>query len=197
VSRTPASATRQRILDVADELFYRHGARAVGMDELVRQVGLGKMTLYRHFPTKDLLAAAVVERRHEKVMADLEDAVRNATGPRAQLDAIIGSVAADITSPTFHGCPFQNTVSDFRAPDHPARAAARAHQETLLARLHDLALDAGAARPKATAEELLILINGAYATARVLDPGVAAYQLESLAGRLLDLHLPASASPGP
>jgi AcrR family transcriptional regulator len=197
MGRTPASVTREHILDVADELFYRHGARAVGMDEVVRRAGLGKMTLYRQFSTKDLLAVAVVERRHEKVMGDLEDAVRNAIGPRAQLDAIIASVAADITSPTFHGCPFQNTVSDFRAPDHPARTAVRAHQEALLARLHDLAFEAGATGPKGTAEQLLVLINGAYATARVLDPDIAAHQLESMAGRLLDLHLPTSASPRP
>jgi AcrR family transcriptional regulator len=197
MGRAAASATRQHILDVADELFYRHGARAVGMDELVRQVGLGKMTLYRQFPTKDLLAAAVVERQHEKVMGGIEDAVQNAAEPRARLDAAIGYVVADITSPTFQGCPFQNTVSDFRASDHPARAAVGAHYEALFARLRSLAVEAETTQPNAIAEELLILINGAYATARVLDPGVVARQLESMAGRLLDLHLSTSASPRP
>ena len=63
---TPATGARERILDTAYDLFSRDGIRAVGVDAIVRQSGVARMTLYRHFASKDALVLAFLERREQR-----------------------------------------------------------------------------------------------------------------------------------
>ena len=80
------SAARQHILDVASDLFYREGIRAVGIDRIVEQSGVGKATLYRHFPTKDALIVAYLEERDRLYWKQLNEVIALHEGsPRAQL----------------------------------------------------------------------------------------------------------------
>ena len=180
--RMPAGrnpVTRQHILDVADQLFNDRGCRGVGMDEIVRVADLGKMTLYRHFPTKDDLIVGVLEGRSIRAQERLAAAAASARSPLGRLRAVVTAVAEELDEPSFRGCPFQNAMAEFR-DDHPVQDVVRRHQHAVLAMLSRLAVEAKCRNPERLAQDLLFLINGAYATARVLDPATARGRLLSL-----------------
>ena len=170
--------TRQHILDVADQLFNDRGCRGVGMDEIVRVADLGKMTLYRHFPTKDDLIVSVLESRSVRAEERLAAAAASARSPLGRLRAVVTTVAEELGEPSFRGCPFQNAMAEFR-DDHPVQDVVRRHQRAVLVMLSRLAVEAECRNPERLAQDLLYLINGAYATARVLDPTTARRRLLS------------------
>jgi AcrR family transcriptional regulator len=176
--------TRQHILEVADRLFTARGCRAVGMDEIVREADVGKMTLYRQFPTKDDLIVAVLEGCSGRAVDALAEAASSKDAWSGLL-RVVETVADEIREPTFRGCPFQNAMAEFR-DDHPVHDVVARHQSTMLQLLTRLAREAGCEAPSQLAEELLVLLNGAYATARVLDRKVARRRLLSLADATLE-----------
>lgn len=188
--RTPAAVTREQILTVADELFYQRGVRAVGMDEVVRETGLGKMTIYRQFPTKDELVAAFLARRSARLRGEVDAAIARARTPRAKILAIVRWIVGGLHQEDFRGCPFQNTSSEFPEPDHPARPVIAAHEDFFRARWRELAAAGGARQPDRMAHELVLLMNGAYATGHVLGVQDASRHVLPMATRVVDAYLP-------
>jgi AcrR family transcriptional regulator len=176
---------RQRILDTAAEMFYRDGVRAVGIDALIARSGVAKMSLYRNFPSKDALVTAWLEDRNEFFWRrwDKAEACR-AGDPRGQLEAILDMIAATVSHPKWRGCPFLNTATEFPGPDHPARAVILAHKRAVRERLRALAAAARARDPDLLAQQLQLLIDGAYAIGQSLGPSGPAKTVPS-AGRAL------------
>jgi AcrR family transcriptional regulator len=162
---------RQRILETASEMFYRDGIRAVGIDTIIARSGVAKMSLYRNFPSKDALVAAWLEERNAFFWRrwDKAEALR-ANDPRGQLEAILDMVAATASHPKWRGCPFLNTGTEFREPDHPARAVILANKRAVRDRLRSLAAAARACDPDLLAQQLQLLIDGAYAIGQTLGP---------------------------
>jgi AcrR family transcriptional regulator len=154
------------------------------MDEIVREADVGKMTLYRQFPTKDDLIVAVLEGRSRRAVEALAEAT-SSENAWSGLRQIVETVADEIRQPAFRGCPFQNAMAEFR-DEHPVHDVVAHHQSTMLQLLTRLAREAGCEAPPQLAEELLVLLNGAYATARVLDRTVARRRLLSLADATLE-----------
>ncbi|MFM0274157.1 TetR/AcrR family transcriptional regulator [Paraburkholderia aspalathi] len=158
-----SSSVRERILDTAAELFYQEGVRAVGVDLVVERSGVAKTSLYRHFTTKDDLVAAVLERDDANYWADWDKtATRHRNAPRDELTAHLKWIARDIAAPKYRGCPFLNVATEFPAPDHPARVVALRHKVELRRRLGTLAKQIGVARPDNLANQIALLIDGAY-----------------------------------
>ena len=176
---------RQRILDAASEMFYRDGIRAVGIDAIIARSGVAKMSLYRNFRSKDALVTAWLEDRNGFFWRrwDKAEAAR-AGDPRGQLEAILDMIAATASHPKWRGCPFLNTGTEFPEPDHPARAVILAHKRAVRDRLRALADIAGARDPDLLAEQLQLLIDGAYAIGQSLGPDGPAKTVAS-AGRAL------------
>jgi AcrR family transcriptional regulator len=181
---------RDRILAVATDLFYREGIRAIGVDTICARSGVAKMSLYRAFPSKDDLVAAFLadaDRRYwvwwDGVMA------RHPGDPRAQLTALFNAVAKKTASPSYRGCPFVNTSTEFPEPDHPGRAVALANKRELRARLRGLADAIGARDPALLADQLFLLMDGAYATGQMLGDGGPAHALPAAAARLIEAQL--------
>ena len=162
---------RQRILETASEMFYRDGIRAVGIDAIIARSGVAKMSLYRHFPSKDALVAAWLEDRNRFFWEswDKAEALR-AEDPRGCLEAILEMIAARVAHPKWRGCPFLNTGTEFPEPDHPARAVILANKRAVHERLQTLASAAGARDPDLLAQQLQLLIDGAYAIGQSLGP---------------------------
>ncbi|HEX2412316.1 MAG TPA: TetR/AcrR family transcriptional regulator [Solirubrobacteraceae bacterium] len=185
---TPA---RRRILDVAGELFYRDGFRAVGVDTVVARSGVAKTTLYHHFASKDELIVAYLEDANERFWAWFDDAIAREREPRAQLVALFEAVGALALSPQCLGCTFQGTAAEFPEPDHPGHRTARAHKQKVLRRLEHMAAAAGARDPAEVARELLLLMDGAFAAARMFgrreSPATA---VARAAQTLIDAHDP-------
>ncbi len=169
--RTRGSA-RDKILETAGSLFYRHGFRAVGVDTVVAASGVAKMTLYKHFPSKDALVVAYLERSNEAFWG-WWDAVTEPFGgdPRRQLGAVFEGVAVLASSPQCLGCTFTVAAGEFPDPEHSGHRVAREHKQQVLGRLEELAKAAGLREPRVVAEQLLLLMDGAWTAARVFGPG--------------------------
>ena len=176
---------RQRILETASEMFYRDGIRAVGIDAVIERSGVAKMSLYRNFPSKDALVRAWLEDRNEFFWRRWDKVEASRAGdPRGQIEAILDMVAENASHQKWRGCPFLNTGTEFPEPDHPARAVILANKRAVRHRLRSLASAAGARAPDLLAQQLQLLIDGAYAIGQSLGPDGPARSVAS-AGRAL------------
>jgi AcrR family transcriptional regulator len=173
LGREPRSArdprpARERILDTAAELFYRDGYGAVGVDTIIEQAGVAKMTLYRNFASKDELIVAYLERANERFWDWFDDALASPPDdPRQKLVGLFDAVAKLSGSPACLGCTFQVAAAEFPSPDHPGHRVARAHKDEVIRRLRELAMDAGARDPERLAQQLMLVMDGAWAAARM------------------------------
>ena len=123
------SSVRDRLLDTAADLFYREGVRAVGVDLVVERTGVAKTSLYRHFPSKDDLVAAVLERDDQNYWAYWDRIARRLSrDPKAELTAHVQWIAQYIGRPEYRGCAFLNAATEFPSADHPARQIALRHK---------------------------------------------------------------------
>lgn len=191
-TKTAATGSaRERILRTATELFYAEGVRAVGVDTIVQESGVAKTTLYRHFPSKDALVAAFLEERDRVFWDWFEGALRGLRGkPEERLRGLFAAYAEDIGRPDWPGCPFSNTASEFRDPDHPGRQVAAEHKRAVRARIAELAREAGAPDPGGLAEELVLLVDGAYAARQLMGSEGPSARLGAAADALIDARLP-------
>lgn len=181
---------RGRILETACTLFYRHGVRAVGVDLVVEKAGVAKTSLYRHFRTKDDLIAAFLQREDEDFwgtwdrVADQQDAE-----PAAELDAHLGWIGERVERPNYRGCPQINVAAEFPETDHPARKVATAHKRQMRLRLKGIAERLGVARPDELAGQLSLLINGAFVSSQIFEPGEATPLLRRTAHALIQANV--------
>jgi AcrR family transcriptional regulator len=160
---------RDKVFAVAADLFYRKGIRAVGVDTIVQQADVAKISLYRSFASKDDLVVAYLEDRDEKFWQQWDqDFARYRDDPRAQLHAIMRYLAQRTTQPGYRGCPFINYCAEFPETAHPGRRVAEANKREWRRRFVAIAAALGAARPKQLADSLLLLIEGTYAISQTL-----------------------------
>ncbi len=164
-----ADQVRERILRTASELFYREGARAVGVDLVVERAGVAKTSLYRHFRTKDDLIAAFLEREDEQFWQQWDNvAERHRSDAHAELDAHMQWIGERVARKNYRGCPQLNMAAEFPEGDHPARVVAVSHKQELRSRLKGIADRLGVRRPDHLAAQLLLLINGAFVSSQVI-----------------------------
>jgi len=169
---TSGADAQAKILDAVDELFYREGARAVGVDAVVKAAGVNKMSLYRQFQSKDALLLHYLERSDVRFWEYFDTSIAKHPGnPRAQLQQFFDDLAPRIRRPGYRGCPFVNIAAEFPDPEHPTRKRVAENKRQLLMRLETLAKDAGAHDPAQLAAGLALLIEGAYAGSQTYSPG--------------------------
>jgi AcrR family transcriptional regulator len=162
---------RDRIFAVARDLFYRRGIRAVGVESIVAAAGATKMSLYRSFPSKDDLVVAYLRERDALYWAWWDEIMdRHRGDPRAQLRALVESVAKKTSRPSYRGCPFTNAVTEFPEEDHPGREVGAENKRELRARLRGLAAALNARDPAMLGDQLFLLLEGAYASGQVMGP---------------------------
>jgi AcrR family transcriptional regulator len=160
-------APRDRILAVAGDLFYRHGIRAVGVEAIAEAAHTNKMTLYRHFVSKDELVAEYL--RQSAQAADAcwaRFAARHPGDALAQLRAWLDEMAAHVASNDERGCPLVNAAVELPEKAHPARRVIEDHKIAQRARLVALCGAAGLSEPELLADELNLLLEGARVTAQ-------------------------------
>lgn len=183
-----APSARERILASAIELFYRDGIRAVGIDTVIAHSGVAKMSLYRNFASKDELIVAFLEVRRVRYW-DWWDKVAAAEegNPRAQLRAIFQALAERTTGDDYRGCPFINTSAEFPEKSHPARIVVRRFKDEMQARLRALTAALGAKDPDGLADQLILVVDGAYATGQILGPARQATAIVAAAEALVEM----------
>ena len=178
--------TRDRILDAAAKVFYVRGIRAVGMAEIVTAAGCGKSVLYRHFPSKDLLVLAYLQRAAEQIDGSMDAALDGLDKiPSAGLVAITREVADRVTTRGYRGCPFRNYLREMRDPsDAPGRFAMK-EIRGLRTRVDRLVAGLGADEPDVLADRIWLVIEGLYASAPYGDRKEAATTAVGLVQDLL------------
>ena len=180
---------RQRILDAARDLFYSRGIRAVSVDEIAAAAQTNKMTLYRHFESKDLLVAEYLREMNAGVCARDEEVLRaHANDPYAGLRALCKKVGDDLCAEDFRGCPVANAAVEFPDKDHPARIVAEECKNQYRARLVKQCADAGFVEPERLADELFLLFEGACANIQSLGHGGPGVKFTQMAYALMDAH---------
>jgi AcrR family transcriptional regulator len=195
-SRRSSEAVREQILAAAYELFGQKGVRAVGVDAIIGRAGVAKATFYHHFPSKDALVKAFLQRREQLWTREFLEAEVNkrADAPRERLLAIFDVFDEWFQRDDFEGCPFLRTLfetfEDYAPQESTVAAASRLH----LANIRDIvqrhASEAGLARPEEMARQWQMLMAGAIVFAGYGERSAARSARE--AGELL---LSAQASP--
>ncbi len=158
---------RERILDTAYELFSRNGIRAVGVDRIIAESGVAKMTLYRHFGSKDELVLEFLRRREQRwtqewLQAEVE---RRTDDPAERLLAIFDVFDAWFRTEDFEGCAFINVLLEVADRTSSVREATIVHLATIRSFLQGLASDAGVADPEDFARSWHILMKGSIVAA--------------------------------
>jgi AcrR family transcriptional regulator len=152
---------RERIIRTARELFRKHGIRGVGVDTIAEQAGTNKMTLYRHFGSKDDLIISClrdVAGDADEIWADFEATYPN--DPMAQLHAWV-RVGAECAVGDARGCDMANAAVELAEGDHPARHVIEEFKTSQRDRLAKLCRDAGIVKADLLADTLSLLIEGA------------------------------------
>jgi AcrR family transcriptional regulator len=182
---------RERILAAAADLFYRHGIRAVGVDSIAEAAGTNKMTLYRHFVSKDELVAEYL--RQSAKAADScwdEYARRHPNDALAQLHAWLNDMAGHVANTDERGCPLVNAAVELPEKGHPARRVIEESKTAARARLVALCEAGGLADAHALADELNLLLEGARVTAQSVGPEGVAARLVRMGEAMIALHAP-------
>ncbi|SFT33592.1 transcriptional regulator, TetR family [Actinopolyspora lacussalsi subsp. righensis] len=182
----PRGSARERLLEAASELFYRHGIRAVGIDTVIERAGVAKMSLYNHFSSKDELVAAYLERREQRWSAFFDSELRRIGGtPSGRVLAAFDILASWLERECPRGCAFGNAEAELADSTHPAQAVIERDKARLREWLTELVAASGSADPSLVAEQLFLLWEGVLVTSgtgRVRDPVAVAKQA---AARLL------------
>ena len=161
-AKTEGVAPRERILDAARDLFYTRGIRCVSVDEIAAAAQTNKMTLYRHFESKDQLVAEYLRSFNARAVARDEEARRAHPGdPYEQLRELLARIGKDLCTADLRGCPTANAAVEFPEKDHPARQVIEDSKRQQCERLTRLCREAGFVEPEQAAEELFLLFEGA------------------------------------
>lgn len=161
----PAVEIGERILEAAERLFYGQGIQAVGVDAIAAAARVSKRTLYRHYASKDLLVAAYLQRRAHALIS-------HEGAPCARVLQAFTGLERWFASSRFRGCPFVNAVCELGAePGHPAVLVAARLKAERCAWFEQAMREAGARDPRGLAEQLMIVFEGAIATALVRGGG--------------------------
>lgn len=153
---------KERILRVANELFYREGVRAVGIDRIIHESGVAKASFYRSFATKDDLVAAYLELRRVQFMANIDHARKER--PESSLEQLLflmDYLAERMKRPTYRGCSFMNTMVEFPETEHPNHAKALASRGDFWDEITLMAEEAGLPNPRDLSEQIRMLWSGA------------------------------------
>ena len=180
------SEPRRRILETADRLFYRVGIRAVGIDRIIAEAEVAKMSLYKHFASKDELILAVLKHREEKILEFFGSAMeRHGKRTKDKLRTFFAALKDWFESPGFRGCAFQNAAVELADAKHPGSHFVRDHKrrfQRFLAGLVEESLGKDAAT---VAPAVGLLVEGAIVTAVIQGSPAAVFVARDAAMKLV------------
>lgn len=164
---TETLSARERLLRAADELFYREGIHATGIDRLVESADVAKMTLYNNYGSKDELVAAWLSWRHEDWERRLARRLAQSESATDEIRAVFDTYIDTATEPGHRGCVFLNAAAEIPGPGHPARPVVRSHKDSVRDFLVERAERLGTTNAEELGEQLFVLLEGGVVTAGV------------------------------
>jgi AcrR family transcriptional regulator len=190
---TAGPSPRERLLAASDELFYRDGVHSTGIDAIIEKAGVAKGSLYYIFGGKDELVAAYLRGRHDAWRQRVEARQLGIDDPEQKILAVFDAIADYVSLPEFRGCPFSNATAEAPAGESQ-QLANKEYRAWVRQSFLELAANAGAAHPEALAEALIVLYEGALATACATEPPLAAAMTAKRIARLTLVAAKASGS---
>ena len=190
-----AVSKREQLVETALELFCSGGFHATGIDRILAESGVAKMTLYSHFKSKDELILAALRLRDERFRNSfMQDVERKTSDPVERLLVIFDVLGAWCSSKGFFGCTFINASAEFSGHDDPIHQAAAEHKRLLLNFIRQLTEAAGVDKPGVLAEQLSMLMEGAVVTVQVTGDCKRAKHARSAAEVLIRAAMPAASN---
>ena len=177
------------MLETAARLFFPNGYRAIGVDTISAESGIGKMTLYRHYESKDELIVAYLRDSNAKFWEAFEKVTGGVGSPREKIIQFFQALAEYVSQPVCFGCPFLNVAAEYPDSQYPGHQVALEHKESVRQRFYELASQAGARQPHALADQLFILMDGTYMAARMYGPNNPATHVVEAVKTLIDSQL--------
>lgn len=152
------SSPKDRILKVSAELFYAHDANTVGVDKICEAADVSKRTLYKHFPTKEMLVSTALRSQAEWWAGEFDKIDTN--DPAQRIAEVFKILERNAETDSFHGCPMMNTSVELRDSDALAKNVAKDFKQTLHTYFKQQATSLGGKNPDALAEQLVMLYDG-------------------------------------
>ncbi|WP_431282795.1 TetR/AcrR family transcriptional regulator [Humitalea sp. 24SJ18S-53] len=180
----------QRIQSAAKDLFYRQGIRATGVEEVCRVAEATKMSLYRAYPSKDALIAAILHEDAEEWEAWFKEVTAEAPTAAGKLRALMVAASKELEDPDYRGCPMLLAQAEFPDPAHPTHRLVAEFKARMCNDLIDLAREAGAAQPQRLGELLAMLFDGAWSSLPYLGGPRASAVLRDGADLIFQALLP-------
>lgn len=160
------AGVHERIMDTASRLFYQEGIQAVGVQRLIEEAGVAKASLYAHFPSKDDLVIAYLDRKGAAFRSSVQTHLDNPRlSAKGKLLKIFDMVVDMVEAPGFRGCPYQNAGGEVGDPNHPIKDAGRRQRAWIHATIAQLVKETGAASVDRLTGALIVLYDGAAASA--------------------------------
>src|SRR5262245_14700955 len=180
---------RARILAAAGDLFYRQGIRAVGVDAIAEAAGTNKMTLYRHFTSKDELVAEYLREWAQLAEASWARLLQAHPGhARTQRHGCVAEMAEHVAASDERGCPLANAAVELPEKAHPARRVIEDFKRAERVRLINLCRAAGLAEPEMLADELHLLLEGAQVSAQSIGKDGLGARLVRMGEAMIAAH---------
>jgi len=187
----PSVPPRERILTAARDLFYRYGLHSVGVDAIAEAAGTNKMTLYRHFVSKDQLIAECMRQIADEFWTAGESiAHQHAGDPKGQLMAWLSLVVDCKKEGADRGCALANAAVQLPDPDHPAKRVIEETKSRFRAKIIGLCREAGLLEPELLADGLFLLCEGGRVSIQSVGPQGPAAQLPLMFEKLIEAHAP-------
>jgi len=153
-------APRDRILGAASRLFYGRGINTVSVDEIAAAARSNKMTLYRHFGSKDRLVVEWLQSTAHAAQEKWNEVEsRNETDAIARLHGLVDMMVSQISA-WMRGCPFGNSMAELSDPDHPAHEVIRTYYRYQRDWLERACREAGLSEAEEIADALFFIIRG-------------------------------------
>lgn len=186
-TRADQSVARQRLLETADRLFYAEGIRNVGIDKIIAEAGVAKMTLYTHFPSKDDLIVAVLQYREGRVLEFFQTSMeRHGKRTKDTLRTFFAALKEWFESPGFRGCAFQNAAVELADPTHPGTQFVRDHKRRFTEILRGFVEESMGKSAAKLVPMVALLVEGAIVTAVVQGTPAAAEIAREAAMKLVE-----------
>ena len=183
------SEARQRILETANRLFYSDGIRAVGIDRIIAEASVAKMSLYKHFASKDELILAVMKHREEEFEASFQEAMqRHGKKTKDPLRAFFAALKEWFESPDFRGCAFINACIELADPKHAGSEFVRDHKQRFASFLRGVVDQAIGKKSASVAAAVGLLVEGTIVTAVIQGSSDSVDVARDAAMKLVNEH---------
>ena len=177
---------RDQLLETAWRLFYRNGYHATGIDRILAEAGVAKMTLYKHFRSKEELILAVLEKRSDQFRESCSRFLRaKKRAPERQLLAVFDWLIGWVSSKEFRGCYLQKAMAEYQDLNDPIHRAALAHKKAFYGEIRGMVMETGLTNPQALADQLALLIEGAIVSSHASGSPMPAVQAREAAWSLI------------